>query len=120
MLTRPVIPVIEPRMNFPRTSRNNICCIVAGAPVLISTTRKPNIFFAGDVDWLNRTMSQISQPIPSVTTKRSPSSKDAPKRWPLLQGDGVPELNEPELKEPEFIDPFDGGGGGGIENGSDI
>jgi hypothetical protein len=64
-------------------------------------------------------MSQISQPIPRVTTKSNPSRRDAPKRWPLLQGVGADEPNEPALKDPALEEPF-GGGGGGIENGSDM
>jgi hypothetical protein len=58
-------------------------------------------------------MSQMSQPIPHVTTNSNESSNRAPNQTPLPHGTApAPALNEPEL--------FDGGGGGGEENGSDI
>jgi len=56
-------------------------------------------------------MLQMSQPIPHVTMNRSPSRIVAHNRVPLLHG------TTPEPSDPE---PFDGGSGGGEENGSDI
>ena len=56
-------------------------------------------------------MSQMSQPIPHVTTNSNESSNRAPNRTPLPHGT-TPVPSEPEL--------FDDGGGGGEENGSDI
>ena len=53
----------------------------------------------------------MSQPMPHVTTNRSPSSTVAHNRVPLPHGT-TPAPNVPE--------PFDGGGGGGVENESDI
>jgi hypothetical protein len=99
------------RTIFPKTSRSNICCIEAGAPVLMSTILRFNIFFAGEVDCCHKTMLQMSQPIPQVTMNNNPSSTVAHNRTPLPHGT-TPEACEPEL--------FDGGGGGGEENGSDI
>ena len=57
-------------------------------------------------------MSQMSQPIPHVTTNSNESSKSAPNRTPLPHG------TTPVPREPELFDA--GGGGGGEENGSDI
>ena len=91
----------------------NICCIVAGAPVVESTIRNFNIFFAGDVDCDHNTMSQINQPMPQVTTKRSPSSNVAPNLVPLLHG------TTPAPRELVFPDEGTGGGGGEA-NGSDM
>jgi hypothetical protein len=85
--------------------------MVAGAPVLTSTIFSFNIFFAGDVDCCHNTMFQTNQPIPHVTTKSNASSNRAPKRTPLSHGT-TPAPNDPEL--------LDIGGGGGVENGSDI
>jgi hypothetical protein len=96
---------------FPKPSRNSICTIDAGAPVLMSTILRFNIFFAGDVDFCHNTMSQISQPIPHVTTNSNESSSKAPNRTPLPHG------TTPAPSEPELFD--DDGGGGGEENGSD-
>jgi hypothetical protein len=59
-------------------------------------------------------MLQISQPIPHVTTKSNESRSSAPKRTPLSQG-----TTEPEPEPPKLFPPI-GGGGGGVENGSDI
>ena len=56
-------------------------------------------------------MSQMSQPIPHVTTNSNESSSKAPNRTPLPHGT-TPAPSEPELR--------DAGGGGGEENGSDI
>ena len=110
-LTIPTMPVIAPSTIFPNPSRNSICVIDAGAPVLMSTILRFSIFFAGEVDCCHNTMFQINQPIPHVTTNSKESSNKAPNRTPLSQG------TTPAPKEPE---PFDGGGGGGEENGSDI
>ena len=49
-------------------------------------------------------MLQISQPIPQVTTINKRSNANAPNRTPLSHG----------------VTPEDDGGGGGIENGSDM
>ena len=76
--------------------------------------RSFNIFFAGDVACDHNTMSQINQPIPQVTTKRSPSSKVAPNLTPLLHG------TTPAPRELIFLDEGTGGGGGGEANGSDM
>jgi hypothetical protein len=105
------MPVMALSTIFPNPSRNNICTIDAGAPVLISTILRFSIFFAGEVDCCHNTMSQMSQPIPHVTINSNESSSRAPNRTPLPHGT-TPALNEPEL--------FDGGRGGGEENGSDI
>jgi hypothetical protein len=105
------MPVMALNTIFPNPSRNNICTIDAGAPVLMSTILRFNIFFAGDVDCCHNTMLQMSQPIPHVTTNSNESSNRAPNRTPLPHGTTPPPY-EPEL--------FDGGGGGGEENGSDI
>jgi hypothetical protein len=56
-------------------------------------------------------MFQMNQPIPHVTTNNNASSSKAPNRTPFPHGT-TPAPSEPEL--------FDGGGGGGKENGSDI
>jgi hypothetical protein len=53
----------------------------------------------------------MSQPIPHVTIKSNPSSTVAHNRMPLPHG---------TTPVPEKPEPFDGGGGGGVENGSDI
>ena len=108
------MPVMVPSTIFPNPSRNSICVMVAGAPVLTSTILSFNIFFAGDVACCHNTMLQISQPIPHVTTKSNESRSSAPKRTPLSQG-----TTEPEPEPPKLFLPI-GGGGGGVENGSDI
>ncbi len=77
----------------------------------MSTILSFNIFFAGDVACGHNTTSQINQPIPQVTMKSKPSRMVAHKRTPFSHGTML-ELSELEL--------FDGGSGGGVENGSDI
>ena len=89
--------------------------MVAGAPVLTSTIFSFNIFFAGDVDCCHNTMLQISQPMTHVTIMSNTSRSNAPKRTPLLHG-----TTEPDAEPPKLLLPVGRGGGGGVENGSDI
>ena len=101
------IPATEPTTHLPRTSRMTICLIVAGAPVLASTTVMPSIFFAGEVDCFQRTMLQISQPMKSVTIMRRMSRRAAPIREPAEAScvGGAADIAMPVG--------IDGGGGGG-------
>jgi hypothetical protein len=87
--------------------------MVAGVPVVESTIRNFNIFFAGEVDCDHNTMSQMNHPMPHVTTKRSPSSMLAQNLMPLSHG------TTPAPRELLLLEEGNGGVGG-MENGSDI
>ena len=88
-----------------------IWVMVAGPPVFTSTIRRPSIFLAGEVDSFRSTTLQMIQPIPSVTSIKRPSSRDALMRWPAVASWYPPpeDAPNPAVNIPEFE--FGGGGG---------